>query len=1009
MNPRVMSTLCGVVVIAGAMASLVNAQAEASDLPVAPPPRSKSALPAGRGDDKQAKLLATARALVGNDAKNGRAARLEAAWAALGTVLSSSDNPDDTAEALRLAAEVIPQLRIDVVKPWLVSFMATHPGRGLALVEAIGDPTAYAAPSLANNPARRAKLLKIQSAAINACLEKAAEPPAAASQKLLVHYATVWMGEADAVRRATPSLPPAPQPGRPVQPRPTPPPIRSDNSVSIYDLIEAAPGSRFIASLEAADVRARLLEDLTRAFLVGGEEVGAFSYIEQLAAMRHPSAPDLLAEFVRAWTRNRNPNLVNLAGPAPGAYGPNGQPVMRGQPITPATRSLQERNIDELAQLVARIRKLPIAQPDESLLIQAFMSCYTANAIYSRPALQAVFGPPHDLKPESLNRLADQMRANVNALRVQLAQQKSVRKPEDLQAELLTGYAMTRSLLDDSLVKQPANWGLALSRAVVMFDELDFQHDIQPRPDYTSRRAEIMAEFARAAGLYSAQVETQPDAAPNLAVYEQWFTAALGASDLQSLTDAKLPDPRQPAKIRAAMLALPGEAGERHIAEFAAALYPRIWAVKPAMKPRYLRMGAEVVDNHPLLGPAKKLLNYYKDLSKEMKLDVALDGSPAVGSMEPFGVFVLLRHTKELEQGSGGFGRFLQNQVGNPMAYNYGRPAANYRDRFENAANAALGEHFEIASCTFETDKVVSRPTPEEGWRITPYAYLVLKARGPQIDRLPPLQLDLDFMDTAGFVVLGIESPAVPIDASRRDRRPAERVEVVQTVDERKASEGVLRLEVKAAARGLVPDLNQLLTAIPEGFETIKTDTHSLSVLKFDPDSPKPAIRSERTWLVTLRAKPDQSEAVFRFPTAATPDTETKFQRYRDADVVPAGEEIVIGSLGDSPTRYRPWAGIVGAVALLLVGVAVTRRLWPRATDAARSNELAVPIRLTPVTVLGYLRGVETHHHLVGHQLAELQQAIERIERHYFSGEAAAEEPPPELKSVVERWAAIRQ
>ncbi|QEG29028.1 hypothetical protein GobsT_38170 [Gemmata obscuriglobus] len=998
MKLRATSVLCAAILAAWVTPDLV---AGGADLPVAPTPRAKGTAP-GTPGDLHAKQLAAARELLARNAKDGQAAHLEAAWKPVAAVLEASDT-GSTTDALRLATDLIPRLRIDIVKPWLVSLMAANPDRGWAVVEALGEHLTRAESALASNPDRRGKLLKLQSAAINAHLAtKSANPP----QKLIVRFATKWMEEAEAARRAVPPPPPPFQPGRPVQP--TRPPARTDHSVSIYDLIDSAPNERFVESLADQEFRARTLESLVRTYLVEGEEAAAFTNIEILAAARHASTGDLLAEFLRTWAKNHNPNPNPAFAQQPIVYGPNGQMISRGQPLVPVTRSLQERNLDELTQLVARIKKLPGTPPDESLLIQAFMSCYTANAIYTRQALQGVFGPPQNLKPDSLARLTEQMRMSVTALRMQLTQQgqpgqaKSTRKPEDLQGDVLAGYAMTRSLLDDALVKQATNWRLALTRAVVMFDELDFQHDIQPKPDFTSRRTEIMAEFARIAGLYAAQVDER-DSSPNLTVYEQWFSAALGASDLQGLTEAKLPDPRQPAKIRAAMQSLPGEAGERHVAEFAAALYPKLATVKPAMKPRFLKMGAEVVDNHPRLGPAKKLLNYYKDLSKEVKLEVVLDGPPGVGSMEPFGAFVLLRHTREIEQGSGGFGRFLQNQVGNPMAYNYGRPATNYRDRFENTMSAALGEHFEVVSCTFESDKVVSRPTPEEGWRITPYAYVLLKARGPQVDRLPPLQLDLDFMDGAGFVVLGIESAAVSLDASRRERRPATGVEVTQTVDERHASEGTLKFEIKATARGLVPELAQLLTAIPDGFETVKTDAHALSVVKFDPEAPQPAVRSERTWLLTLKAKPDRTDPNFRFPVAAGSETVVKLQRYRDADIVPASEEIVIGNFGSAPATYRRYAALAVLIGVVCVVAVVAWRLLRRPRPAQRWHGPQVPNRLTPVTVLGYLRSVATQGGLSTSQNAELQKTIQRIEQHYFS-ELPDEATPPELTAVVNRW-----
>ncbi|MEL7230279.1 MAG: molybdopterin-guanine dinucleotide biosynthesis protein MobB, partial [Pseudomonadota bacterium] len=38
----------------------------------------------------------------------------------------------------------------------------------------------------------------------------------------------------------------------------------------------------------------------------------------------------------------------------------------------------------------------------------------------------------------------------------------------------------------------------------------------------------------------------------------------------------------------------------------------------------------------------------------------------------------------------------------------------------------------------------------DSGWRRTSYAYLLLKAKGPEVDRIPPLKLDLDFNDVTG-------------------------------------------------------------------------------------------------------------------------------------------------------------------------------------------------------------------------------------------------------------------
>ncbi len=199
-------------------------------------------------------------------------------------------------------------------------------------------------------------------------------------------------------------------------------------------------------------------------------------------------------------------------------------------------------------------------------------------------------------------------------------------------------------------------------------------------------------------------------------------------------------------------------------------------------------------------------------------------------------------------------------------------------------------------SVTFQDEKVNSKATSEYGWRVTPYAYLLLKARGPKIDKVPPLRLDLDFMDTSGYVVLPVESPTIPVDASpaKGSVRPFEKLQLTQTLDERQAAQGKLIVEIKAAARGLVPDLDQLVSLDQPGFEREKIDDQGVSVTKFDQESPATVINSERTWLVTYHAAPGQAKppGMFRFASAKIDDAEQVFQRYVDADLAKVGAEV---------------------------------------------------------------------------------------------------------------------
>ena len=115
---------------------------------------------------------------------------------------------------------------------------------------------------------------------------------------------------------------------------------------------------------------------------------------------------------------------------------------------------------------------------------------------------------------------------------------------------------------------------------------------------------------------------------------------------------------------------------------------------------------------------------------------------------------------------------------------------------------------------TFQDEKVNSRATSEYGWRVTPYAYLLLKARGPKVDKIaaaaagPRLHGHLRLRDPARRVAADSRStPRRPAEASAR----IEKLQITQSLDERQAKDGKLILEVKATARGLVPDLETIL------------------------------------------------------------------------------------------------------------------------------------------------------------------------------------------------------
>ena len=506
-----------------------------------------------------------------------------------------------------------------------------------------------------------------------------------------------------------------------------------------------------------------------------------------------------------------------------------------------------------------------------------------------------------------------------------------------------------------------------------------------------------------AAAFYSAKVRELTEEEESTEVFDTWFYASLGACDLARGSHEHAPDIRQASMIRAAIDALPKDAAERHIAMIASSLFSRMSGVNPAVKFNYLRGGFTLLgDERPEARQARQVYDYYKDLVKEIRLEVEIDGTDVVGHEEPFGVFVNIRHTKEIERESGGFSKYLQNQNNQMYSFNYGRPTENYRERFQETVGEVMQEHFEIRSITFHDPKVESRGDPVDGWRITPYAYILLEARGPEVDRIPALEMDFDFLDTSGYAVIPIESAPVPLDASGAvvDERPLDGLEITQTLDERQAEKGHLIVEVKATGRGLVPDLDELLDLSSEQFEVTKLDDQGLAAMRMDGESQDNVVLSERVWMIEMRARDGLAEtpSTFRFAASKMEDARLVYQRYVDADLDVVTDLVDLEESYGQPSYMWAWA-LGGVVLLLGVGVAVIRRR-PK-VDAVDTGRFRMPADVTPFTILALLRRIREEAGVADSDRKDLDAVIVEVERQFFREESHGE---LDLRAVAEGW-----
>lgn len=963
-------------------------------------------------------LLLTSHTLQAQYDKERKPELLEQTWSALQPILTMAGVKQKLRDqALTSLVSLVPKVRDELGAAWLEQSFKDEPERGMQILAVAGANALGGLQSGLQNPSQRLKNLQLQQTAVESLLEKTPER-ADEWRDTVQMLALAWLRDAEVSRHFDQSTSRGPQiqrdpfgnifyvndmdqmhrhrGGQRDQVRP----------IKTADMLEVAPSEAWLAQLDDT-LRPRFYAALSQLNLKVSEDEEAFPYIEQLAESFPDQARELVHEFMRVWTRNHDPNSNRrYTSRYMFSYGFN----RRANGI-PLTRSKQERNLHELTGWIARIRALPIDDLDQSLFAKAFTNCHSSAEVYRLEAIEDVFGPLEDLKPEMIAQLVQQMRGNLAGawrMPAQQEEQKTKRKQKDIEAEVMRGYAVANAVVSDAFAKHPESWQLRLARACLMLDQNSYRNELAPSSKFSENRREAFDEFRLTAELYAQAVPALAENEHSTTVFEHWFYAGLGASDLNRIDHKSEADPRQPALIREAILALPGEAAERHLDMFANSLFTRISALSPAVKFAYLDAGFSIVGEAEQARDARRIYDYYKDLVTEIKFVTRVDGPAKVGHDEPFGVFVELLHTREMERESGGFGKYLQNQNNMSYAYNYGRPPENYRDKFEEAAIKALEEHFDVHSVTFQEQDVHSRAAEKYGWRVTPYAYILLTPRGPEIDKLPSLKMDLDFLDTSGYVVLPVVAPPLPLDAAPEapGPRPYDQLTITQTLDERQAEEGKLVLEVKATAQGLVPPLEEIVDVRSSDFEVESIEDEGVLVSKFDPDSGEPAVISERTWMINYTGRTDLAAlpTLFHFPEPKVATNEASFLRYNDADLDTVESTVTLEHSYGEVRSVWPWYLAAGAVVLVVVGLVIVAARRRRVEEAPAQFELPDP--LTPFNVLGLLRRIESNNGFSPATRDELGDNIALLERHYFASAGGNGHTPPDLRSIAERWVA---
>lgn len=787
----------------------------------------------------------------------------------------------------------------------------------------------------------------------------------------------------------------------------------------------ALPEAKWLGAIDAG--LAAKLELMAAATAGGaGNTQAVLDMIRPIVQSDAERARKLADALLRAW-----PNFVRSEGAGgnddPYGYGGYGARYGRyygggygygGGGGIPLTRAKQERNLEKFRDMMRDLDALKIPELPTDAVVEAFAASYSPAEVYTAEHIELVFGPIAKIPNETRLKIATQMRRQLaGAWRSPQVQEQAGTKRTnvELAAEVLRGYELAQSLAGAG----EETWERIALEGDLYYDQAEFVYgqnsDMQA---YDQLRVEAFGRYAQAAEIYKGALSAGKTK-PSARVYSQWFSAAMGASDLGFLTRQDRPDLQQIDDVREAILGVgSAEQASKHVGLFAKEIARSSQEMSPELKPKYLREALRIIGDHPDGADARDKLAFYDDLNKEVALDVRLDGPSEVGVDEVFGVNIAVRSTRAVTRESGGFSKYLMNEQYNPMT---GQPV-NYKDDLEKQLRERWGTSFEVLSVNFHKPMQPAIGAGREGWELSPLAYVLLKSKDPKIDRLPDIKMDMDFSDGGGLVILPITSSPVPVDSGdRQAKAAAPGVSIEQIFDDREAPTGTVRLEVRATGKGVMPRLEEIVKAdYGSDLKVTTVEDHGVNVLELDTSTGRVVPTTERSWSIALqRAHAGQSAERFAFPVALAKDAQVANKRYTDADVVDAPLTVQIAGMGREGTPGWVWWSVAGAAVLAGIGGFAAYKRSRTKTAAPVVSEWIVPEVVTPMGAISILRRVAALNGTVfnAQEQREIDREIATLEHAYFAptqaaggaGGNAGTPPTPsaaELKNVVRKWVA---
>ncbi len=805
------------------------------------------------------------------------------------------------------------------------------------------------------------------------------------------------------------------------------------------DMLAHAPTGKWAESLTAA-TRDRIDVAVSRLILTGAQFDQAAERIVEIGK-RSPRAGAALAEdFLGIWATKHNPEIpeslrrkFNL---------PEGTRI----PVTPI---MMEKNITSLARMMALFREAKIAPSDYSKVVDAFDLAYSNAETYRTSHIEKVFGKMATMDEPLFFLILSRMSGNLGERWRTMDVQKSgmTQRNEEQTLEMVReGYTTALQLIDEWAASHKDNSRALTLAGTLLVDWGDFEYfqelvssDTQIRlAGYKEKNLQAQDYFNRGTESYGQKVADLTPGEYRVDAYLGWFNGLLGIGSNGQINLSKAMNRAALNRIREQMEALPGKASSAHINLFARIVNERLSdeeePLHEDLKYRYLASALVITKDNPFTLGATKKVDYLDQLLSEVRLQTRVDGPNTVGRDQDFGIIVSIVHTEAMGRAAN-FGQYLSNEEdagrtrptkSSPLVRKM-LTAQGPRDLLELNITESLSPFFDIQTITFATADAKPRQTAEVGWEETILAYLHVRAIDASVDKIPPVKLDLKFVDLSGPVTIPAESAEtiIKVATDSVEARPASQIEVTQTLDNRQLNiNGSLNLEIKATATGLVPDLDDLLDL--ESADTVAVrniNTHEgLQITEFNTWGDEVAPHSERRWTISLdgdQVRASKTPINYRFPEVKAAGATAVFQSYTDMNLttltdptiqlsreVTASEVVQVAAANP---YFLP--AIIGGGILLLViiviAIAMSRRT-PKERPLRARDVFTMPAEVDGFAVVALLRRLCTSPlvNLKEKQRLELEADLKRVEQACFDADVQTV-PEDDLRTIASKWLRI--